>query len=48
MFEIKTLEDQLIEERKKNVELQNIVNEQADALIELAGIIEEMEVAQNG
>ena len=46
---------QLLEERKKNAalaernaQLEQYVNDQADALIELAAIIEEMEEQNNG
>ena len=55
MFKFRDARAQLIEERKKNAELQEknvqleqYVNDQADALIELAAIIEEMEEQNNG
>ena len=51
----KSVQDQLIEERRKNAELQErnaqleqYVNEQSDALIELAEIIDEMGGRNNG
>jgi cell division protein FtsB len=51
----RNIQDQLIEERRKNAELQErnaqleqYVNEQSDALIELAEIIDEMGGKING
>lgn len=41
MFQYKSLQRQIREERQKNLELAQIVSEQSDALIELAGLIEE-------
>ena len=43
MFQYKSLLRQLREEKQKNIELAQVVSDQSDALVELAGIIEEID-----